>query len=203
MHPADEDDAAGDPSLAEHIDELLSSVSDAISSPPPARSAAPRTRSVPPPLPRRPSVIDDDSLDDHVDELLAAVSESVGRLEAAPPKPIVVPRGALVVLDHPALGPARSFYEDLLGLVPYDEPDDDSVRYRLGPGSWLLVKRAEPDGARAGAALFVVRDFEDSCRRLEEAGVVFLDPMPDPAAAQRRVRFLDPAGHVVGIATDG
>jgi catechol 2,3-dioxygenase-like lactoylglutathione lyase family enzyme len=100
----------------------------------------------------------------------------------------------------------RTFYEQVLGLVPYAERPG-AVLYRVGEGSIFAISRS---GNRATGGhtqmSFTVPDIEAEVAELVERGVVFEayeTPKTDDGIARlpvgRAAWFKDPDGNLIGI----
>ena len=71
------------------------------------------------------------------------------------------------------LGVAKKFYEETLGLKPFDEQNPGGARFHSG-NSTLFVYESQYAGTnRATAATWVVDDAEEVVRALKAKGVAF------------------------------
>ena len=104
---------------------------------------------------------------------------------------------------------AKKFYEGALGLKKVEEMPDAAVVYQSGGGT-LCVYRSEFAGTNKGtAALWEVKDVEETFKELKGAGVVFehYDNLPGltregdihRAGDFRVVWFKDPDGNILSV----
>ena len=107
------------------------------------------------------------------------------------------------------LGVAKKFYAETLGLKQVGEEPDAAVVYQSG-NSTLCVYRSEFAGTNQGtAALWEVKDVEETVEELKAAGVVFehYDNLPGltregdihRAGDFRVVWFKDPDGNILSV----
>ena len=107
------------------------------------------------------------------------------------------------------LSVAEKFYEEKLGLRKIDETPDTAVVYQSG-GSKLCVYRSEFAGTNQGtAALWEVKDVEETVGELKAKGVTFehydnlpgLTPKGDiHVAGDFKVAwFKDPDGNILSV----
>jgi catechol 2,3-dioxygenase-like lactoylglutathione lyase family enzyme len=100
----------------------------------------------------------------------------------------------------------RTFYEEVLGLVPYAERPG-AILYRVGEGTLFAISRS---GARATGGhtqmAFTVPDVEEAVAELRSRGVVFEEyetPRTEAGIARlpvgRAAWFKDPDGNLIGV----
>jgi catechol 2,3-dioxygenase-like lactoylglutathione lyase family enzyme len=100
----------------------------------------------------------------------------------------------------------RTFYEQVLGLVPYAERPG-AVLYRVGEGSVFAISRS---GSRATGGhtqmAFTVPDIEAEVADLGDRGIVFEEyesPRTERGIARlpagRAAWFKDPDGNLIGL----
>jgi catechol 2,3-dioxygenase-like lactoylglutathione lyase family enzyme len=100
----------------------------------------------------------------------------------------------------------RTFYEDVLGLVPYAERPG-AILYRVGEGSLFAISRS---GNRATGdhtqMSFTVPDIDAEVAELRDRGVVFEEyetPKTEGGIARlpvgRAAWFKDPDGNLIGV----
>ncbi len=100
----------------------------------------------------------------------------------------------------------RTFYEQVLGLVPYAERPG-AILYRVGEGTLFAISRS---GARATGGntqmAFTVPDIDAEVAQLRSRGVVFEEyeaPRTEGGIASipagRAAWFKDPDGNLIGV----
>lgn len=107
------------------------------------------------------------------------------------------------------LGPARKFYEEILGLEPIDAEGDEVIVFRSG-GTKLNVYRSQFAGTnQATAVTWEVDDIRGVVAALREKGVRFehYDDMPDVSldgdvhvgGGLEVAWFKDPGGNILNL----
>ncbi len=68
---------------------------------------------------------------------------------------------------------ARRWYEEKLGLTPYESWPDEILRFRVGPSSFSIYKTPNAGTAKNTVASFTVTDLRAEVAALRARGVVF------------------------------
>jgi predicted enzyme related to lactoylglutathione lyase len=68
---------------------------------------------------------------------------------------------------------ARRWYEEKLGLKPYESWPDELLRFRVGPSSFSIYKTASAGTAKNTVAVFDVADLRAEVAAMRARGVVF------------------------------
>lgn len=119
----------------------------------------------------------------------------------------ISPLESFVILYHPDMPAARSFYEGKLGLELRE------VTYEWFVGYWisskhemtLCISSSPEECARWGAqgkgvvVDFVVEDVDAAYQQLLNEGIQFVEPPTEKPWRLRTATFLDPAGYTLTI----
>src|ERR1700674_771513 len=100
----------------------------------------------------------------------------------------------------------RTFYEQVLGLVPYAERPG-AILYRVGDGTLFAISRAGASATGAHTQMaFTVPDIDAEVADLRKRGVVFEEyevPKTEGGIARlpvgRAAWFKDPDGNLIGV----
>ena len=119
----------------------------------------------------------------------------------------IEPTESFVILYHEDMQAARNFYEGVLGL------EIREITYEWFIGYWISDKHemtlcisSSPDervksgaGGKGVVIDFVVTDVDETCERLAESGVGFVEPPTDKPWGLRTASLLDPAGYMLTL----
>lgn len=108
---------------------------------------------------------------------------------------------------------ARRWYEEKLGLTPYDA-SPEGVRFQVGPSRFSIYKTGSAGTAKNTVAVFVVADLRAEMVALRARGVVFedydfgggdktVDGIIETDDGGLNAWFTDSEGNILGLAEMG